>query len=228
MEDVTFIDFHSHILPGADHGSDSVKTSAVQLSMAKAAGLEKIVATPHFYPNLHTVKDFLVRRNRAYQNLNMLAESKNIEVILSAEVLLCEGIEELPDIDKLAVRGTNVLLIELPFSRVTNVMFDSVEALIKKGFNVVIAHADRYKPADIERVISLGAKIQLNADALSGLLIRKHLKKWLTSGIVVALGSDIHGVNKKYYKRFVKAANRIKDFGVFEKCKNILNEAQLV
>ncbi len=228
MQNVSFIDFHAHILPGADHGSDSVETSAIQLSMAKSVGVKKIVATPHFYPNLHTVKDFLVRRNRAYQNLKMIAEAKNVEIVLSAEILLCEGIEALANIEMLAVSGTNVLLIELPFTQITDAMFDSVDALIKNGFKVVLAHANRYKSSDIERFIALGASIQLNAEALSGFFIKKSLKKWLASGVVVALGSDIHGRNKRYYKQFIKAAKRIEEFGVFTECSKILKEAQFV
>ena len=60
------VDFHSHILPGADHGSDSIDTTLFQLNSAMACGIDRIIATPHFYPNIHTVEDFLSRRNSSY------------------------------------------------------------------------------------------------------------------------------------------------------------------
>ncbi|MEE3459824.1 MAG: CpsB/CapC family capsule biosynthesis tyrosine phosphatase, partial [Candidatus Faecousia sp.] len=41
------IDFHAHILPGADHGSDGLETSLRQLALAEEAGVDTIVATPH-------------------------------------------------------------------------------------------------------------------------------------------------------------------------------------
>jgi protein-tyrosine phosphatase len=42
------IDFHCHVLPGADHGSDSLACSLSQMKKAAAAGIDVIVATPTF------------------------------------------------------------------------------------------------------------------------------------------------------------------------------------
>ena len=66
---IDLVDFHSHILPGADHGSDSIDTTLFQLNSAMACGIDRIIATPHFYPNIHTVEDFLTRRNASYEAL---------------------------------------------------------------------------------------------------------------------------------------------------------------
>ena len=62
-KDIDIIDFHSHILPGADHGSSSVETSLAQLNSAKNAGVTRLIATPHFYPHRHTLEKFLARNN---------------------------------------------------------------------------------------------------------------------------------------------------------------------
>ena len=43
------VDFHTHILPGIDDGSPDVKTSLEMLKMLRGQGVDKIVATPHFY-----------------------------------------------------------------------------------------------------------------------------------------------------------------------------------
>ena len=53
--DITF-DYHSHILPGCDHGSDGIKTSLKQIEMAKSVGIKTICATPHFYPHKESVE----------------------------------------------------------------------------------------------------------------------------------------------------------------------------
>ena len=58
------IDFHAHILPGADHGSDGLETSLRQLALAEEAGVDTIVATPHFYPQSDSFSEFLRRRER--------------------------------------------------------------------------------------------------------------------------------------------------------------------
>ena len=45
---IRITDFHSHVLPGADHGSDSVETSERQLELVDGAGIDRVVAAPHF------------------------------------------------------------------------------------------------------------------------------------------------------------------------------------
>lgn len=45
-----YVDFHSHILPKADHGSESVEMSLMQLYCAEKAGVDTIVATPPLLP----------------------------------------------------------------------------------------------------------------------------------------------------------------------------------
>ena len=54
MIDLT-LDYHAHVLPGCDHGSDGVETSRKQLAMAAAAGIRTVCATPHFYPHKESI-----------------------------------------------------------------------------------------------------------------------------------------------------------------------------
>ena len=41
------IDLHTHVLPGVDDGSRSMKESLELLTMAADSGVEILVATPH-------------------------------------------------------------------------------------------------------------------------------------------------------------------------------------
>lgn len=216
-EKFEIVDFHSHILPGADHGSSSLETSLTQLKYAAESGIKNIVATPHFYPHAHTVDSFIAKRDAAYESLAPhIPDGMNIK--LGAEVLICKGIENLPGLDKLFLDGTNTLLLELSFSDFSADYPDSVQTLIKNGVNVVLAHADRYDPELIEQMLMLGAKIQLNATALNTVFKKKTLYDWLSRGVVVALGSDIHGADKNAYPTLVKAYKKI---GVYaEKVQN--------
>ena len=203
------VDFHAHILPTADHGSDSVETTLFQLKSAIEHGIDRIIATPHFYPNGHTVESFLNRRSAAYKLLLPHLTSDLPEIRLGAEVLICEGIEHLPDLEKLFVYGTSSLLLELPFSSFREEYCDSVGELVARGVDVIIAHADRYPEENIERVIEAGARIQLNASSLSLVFSRKCIYDWLSRDLVVALGSDIHNKDKRAYPDFVRACSRI-------------------
>ena len=212
----SLIDFHAHVLPGADHGSSSLEQSLNQLALARKWGVDRIVATPHFYPDRHSVEQFLARRSVAWSALTSSRESGAPMLALGAEVLICDGIERLDGLDKLCIEGTNILLLELPFSLFKLGYRDSIYRLIKGGYNVVLAHIDRYDPADIELLLECGAKAQLNAFALSGLTVPSYIKDWARSGAVIALGSDIHSDDKKAYRTFLKAKGRLEKLGALD------------
>ncbi len=218
-QNLNIIDFHAHILPSADHGSSSLQMSLKQLEFARAHGVDRIVATPHFYPDRHDVKSFLARRNNSWDELKSAKGADLPKIALGAEVLICDGIERLCGLERLCISGTNVILLELPFSFFKLEFRDSVFHLVKNGFNAVLAHADRYDPADIDTLLQYGAKIQLNAESLSGIFIPKHIKRWILQGDVVALGSDIHGNDKSAYKKFSKAYRRILKFNAIDVVK---------
>ena len=206
------VDFHSHILPGVDHGSGSLETTLFQLKAAKSVGINRVVATSHFYPNAHDVNRFVEKRNRALSRV--LSCGENIpEIRVGAEVLICGGIENLPDIEKLFIRGTDTLLLELPFvTKLDSSYYTSVERLLSRNIDVVIAHADRYRPAIVEQMVALGARLQLNASAFCGFFgTKKHIVEWVEKRYVVAIGSDIHGADKNAYPNFIKAVNRLGD-----------------
>lgn len=215
------IDFHTHILPHADHGSDSTETSLMQLQLSEKASVDTIIATPHFYPHRHRVEDFLKRRESCY---NKLISRTDANIILGAEILLCEGLNKLSGLEKLTIDGTNMLLIELPFTAFKNEYESCIEELIIDGYNVILAHADRYPKESIERLILLGAKIQLNAASVSRLIIRKHVIDWINRGLVIGIGSDIHMIDKKAYASFVKAKKKLGDrfFEIMKKSNELI------
>ena len=209
---IDIVDFHSHILPGADHGSSSVETSLSQLNLAHNNGVTRIIATPHFYPHRHTLEQFLKRRENAWEQLSSSISEDLPTVKLGAEVLLCQGLENFKGIENLTLNGTNYMLLELPFSDFRNEYCDTVASLLKSGFDIILAHVDRYPKENIERLIDVGvSKLQLNAESLAGFFKPKHLLSWASDNMVVALGSDIHGADEKAYKRFIKAKKALAD-----------------
>lgn len=206
------VDFHSHILPRADHGSNSLDTSLKQLRFASLAGVKRIVATPHFYPHRHTLRAFLDRREESYYKLKSHLTEDMPKIRLGAEVLICDNIERFLGLEKLCLSGTNVLLLELPFNDFNDNFCTSVENLISKGFDVVLAHADRYPPENIERLVELGATIQINAISVATFFRNKQIYNWAERGLITALGSDIHNVDPTAYKKFEKAQIKLSDY----------------
>ena len=63
------IDWHSHVLPNMDDGSQSVDVSRSMLRALKEQGIETIIATPHFDADSESIDSFLERRSATSQLL---------------------------------------------------------------------------------------------------------------------------------------------------------------
>lgn len=196
------IDFHSHILPKADHGSSSVETSLKQIDILKSSGIEKIVATPHFYPQSHNVDTFLSKRQESADELVDNLEEDAPLIYLGAEVLVCPGLENMEGLCKLRISGTNTLLLEMPIvSKWSESLYKTVYNISTMGCDIVLAHVDRYPIENVVRLMSeTGAMGQLNVSSCGSLIKNIRFEKYLKTGNIVAVGSDIHGPNEKCAK----------------------------
>lgn len=194
-------DYHAHILPGCDHGSDGITTSLRQLAMAREAEVKTLCATSHFYPHRENVDHFLERRAKSYEKLSSyLKEEERVpEILLGAEVLMCEGIEHMEHIDRLCLQGTKELLVEMPMYEFSDSLIDSVLRLhARQDLVLVMAHADRYPDFWVELFIREGIRLQLNVDRLAKRFHNRSLVDWIKKGYVSYLGSDIHGTEVGY------------------------------
>lgn len=203
-----YVDFHAHILPKADHGSDSVETSLWQLKKAKSVGVDTIFATPHFYIDRDTVDDFLSRRELALDVLRTAAENENINIklIKSAEVNLQNGLASQPDIEKLCIENTNYMLIEPPFlERWGDWVFSAIDELRDRNIEPIIAHIDRYDDDEVNRLIDYDVMMQLNAMSLQRFFKKRRYKEMIDDNLIFFLGSDIH-MQDRQYDYFKKAA----------------------
>ncbi len=227
------VDFHSHIIPGADHGCSSSDGAVQQLIMMKNAGIATVVATPHFYPAQHDVEDFLARVDFGVGRLLPKRPDDAPRMHLGAEVLLCPRLHKMDGFEKLCIRGTRVMLLELPFTGCNASMIETVGDILDLGYTVVLAHIDRYIKnfADqIDCLLDMGALAQINASSLKGFFDRKRLMPYLESGRVVAFGSDLHGADQKAmdaYSALQKLPNDLFD-RICEQSEALLQGAQKV
>lgn len=223
---MSYIDFHAHVLPCADHGSNSVEMSLRQLSRAKKAGVTRIVATPHFYPDRHHVTAFLNMRSRAFDVLDARSNVSLPKVLLGAEVLLCMGLEHLEGIQQLCIEGTDVMLLEMPFSGVNEYLLETMyEMQSKLGLHVVLAHIDRYEEKTVREALATGARAQINAAGICSFSKRKRCLHWIAEDVVDALGSDIHRDGRQYweFKKAIKLLGTDAEI-LFRRMENMLRE----
>ena len=195
------LDYHAHILPGCDHGSDSIETSLKQLEMAAAVGIKTVCATPHFYPHKESVDGFLQRRTKTADLLINNLPNEAPQVQLGAEVLICDGIEKMDGLSCLCREGTKELLVEMPFYEWTDSIWDTLYCLCERqDVHVVLAHADRYPKDYIEQLAKDGVPLQINVASLMKRFNRRKYLNWIENGYVKYLGSDIHMLCDEYQK----------------------------
>ncbi len=194
-------DYHCHILPQIDDGAENTETSLKMIAMMKEQGVERIVATPHFYAHREkSVAEFLKKRNSAYDKVKKSLAVKNIH--LGAEVSIEHGISEMPDIEKLAIEGTRIILLELPYRPYAKWMSEEIYNISAEyNLRVMLAHVHRYLPyyskEEIENILSTDAILQINNEAFASWKEKKIAKRVISEYSDFAFGSDSHDLNSR-------------------------------
>ena len=195
-------EYHCHILPGIDDGSDSTETSLQMLDLMKRQGVERIVATPHFYAHREkSVESYLQKRAAAFDALTAKAGG-DTEIHLGAEVAVEHGISELPGIEKLAISGTRIILLELPYRAYEKWMSEEIYNISAEfHLKVMLAHVHRYLPyyskEEMETILSSKAVLQINNEAFASWKERKIAKKVMAEHTHFAFGSDAHNMHDR-------------------------------
>ena len=196
------IDWHSHILPGIDDGSRDVNESISMLAAFESQGVDMVIATPHFYANDESVRSFLNRRQQSYELLCSQRGEGRIHILSGAEVKYYSGISRMDGLEKLTIENTNLLLLEMPISKWTNLVRQELQDLINtRGLRIILAHIERYLEwQDVEvfqQLCESGARMQVNASFLDRLTSRKKATKLLNAGVIHFIGSDCHNMTTR-------------------------------
>ncbi len=200
---MSVIDFHSHILPDMDDGSRNAQVSFDMCQANAAAGVDVVVATPHFYACEDRVDAFLERRDVSFKRLQKKAASCGIQMIAGAEVAFFTGISRADQIAALTLGDTNLLLLELPFQAWDAAILREVEMLtLREHFQLIFAHLERYlkipgNQSGIRTILKMPAYVQINAESLLDRHKRKHLLGMFRKGQAHLLGSDSHGMHRR-------------------------------
>lgn len=199
------VDFHSHILPGIDDGSSSVRESIDMLRMEAVQGIDCVVATPHFYPRHDSPERFLARRNEAEKRLReAMAGHDNLpQVLCGAEVFFFSGISDCDALPELTIGQKRCILIEMPHIPWANSMYSELEEIQARwGITPIIAHVDRYfsllSTYDIpQRLEKLPVLVQANASFFLRTQSRRRALRMLECGQIHLIGSDCHNLSSR-------------------------------
>ena len=191
------IDIHSHLLPGVDDGSPSIKESLIMLNEAVSQGVTDIICTPHFREGFTCLPQ---RLQEVFSEFKAEVEKLNIPVnlYLGQEIYAVDNVKKIIEENRvLTLNQTKFVLIEFSAGTKTDVV-ETVYELRNAGYIPVVAHVERYKYLSLDDIYELkneGGYIQVNADSLVKEGKRanyKTVKKLFREGCVDFVASDIH------------------------------------
>lgn len=196
------IDFHTHILPKVDDGSDSSKESCAMLKALVAQGVDTVALTPHFYAEREAPDAFLRRRARAMAHLRSVWTEEMPRILLGAEVYYFRGCSRTAQLEDLRMKGSRVLLLEMPFCAWGEQELNEViEICSNSNFVVLLAHVDRYwkyqKMYVWDRLLSAGAMMQANAECFLDWRSRGKAVRMMRNGYIHVLGTDCHSMKTR-------------------------------
>ncbi len=196
------LDIHSHILPKMDDGSKSVEMTFEMLRSSIEQGVTTMVSTSHFYADREDPESFLRRRNHAAKKIASQAEELGIKLYYGAEVLYFPGIAQSESVRELAISGTSLILIEMPFVSWSERIFDELMSFqYNSRLQIVLAHIERYRglqTRDIfEKMLELPFYFQMNAEAFDSFMTRRLAMKQIERGQLHFLGTDCHNITSR-------------------------------
>ena len=193
-------DLHSHLIPGIDDGSPDLETSVMLIKEMGNLGYKKIITTPHvmgeYYPNSsESILSGLENVREAIATANI-----PVEIYAAAEYNADENFNRLIREDDLLTMPGKKLLFELSLTGEDHGIHQIVFNLRVKGYNLILAHVERYPyfhgaMTAIERFKEGGCALQVNILSLVGHYgrpVKKWAEKLLKAGMIDYLGTDLH------------------------------------
>ena len=195
------IDIHTHVIPYLDDGSPNLETSLEMIKHEIAIGVKEIYCTPHHIYHRYEKSVEEIKKN--FQMLKDAVEKENLPVKLYLGQEICythreKTLEMLSKGELLTLNNTNRILLEFSFTREPEDILDIIYNFNIKGYEVIIAHVERYEWMTLDKVKAIRneeAKIQINSNSILGLTggkEKRFVKKLLKLNLVDYVASDTH------------------------------------
>jgi protein-tyrosine phosphatase len=199
------LDFHNHLIPGVDDGSQSIETSVEALTVMSAQGIADVITTPHFQASLlhrpeaaqmyldHVQDQWQLLLRTARENFPRVTLYRGFEILLDAPTV------DLAD-ERLRLAGSRFVLVEFPFISIPPHSADALFNIKIQECEPIVAHPERYAdvqkdPLLVKEWLRVGAHLQANAGSFIGQYGRaaeKTVWKLLELGLLSYVCSDFH------------------------------------
>lgn len=214
------IDIHSHILPGIDDGARTMDESIDIVQELVDQGVTGIIATPHYITDTYftsTKQDNEVLLTRLREAL--LSAGITVDVYLGNEIFIDRDIIDLLQQNIVStLGGKNYVLVEFSLNEEYPNYVDILGDLIEKGYNVILAHPERYLFTQqdyslLKDLYDIGVLLQCNVGSFIGQYgkaAEKLAVRLAKENRIFALGSDIH--HARGDKRITRAMKKLRKY----------------
>ncbi|MGQ9475760.1 MAG: tyrosine-protein phosphatase [Actinomycetota bacterium] len=207
---MSFLDIHSHILPGIDDGAADEDEFLAMAQVALRGGTVTMVATPHWdleeMPTPGESVPALVGECRK----KLESRGLRLELLPGVEVRLNAGLYRLAEEGE-AVRGLTLagngkyLLVDLPLSDVPLGAEETLFRLQLHGYVPILSHPERNRlllddPARLRGLVDRGVELQVNSGSLLGTYgraARRAAAALLREGLARLMASDAHHATER-------------------------------
>ena len=195
------VDIHTHIIPGVDDGSPNLETSIDMIKHEIDIGVDTIICTPHHIFKRYEKSVEEIKRQFALLKAEVEKQNLPIKLYLGQEICYSHRedlISMLKEGKLLTLNNTNRVLLEFSFTREPEDILDIIYNLSVNGYQVIIAHVERYEWMTFDKVVALrneGALIQINSNSYLGLTAWKEkrmTRKLIKKNLVDFVASDTH------------------------------------
>ena len=235
-------DIHSHLIFNVDDGSRSIGESVELLRRMKDVGFDNVIITPHFISNTEYSSSNSLKLRRLEEIKEELKKNNiDINIYLGNEIYINNKIDEyIKEGEIYPLNNSNYLLIEFPMHNMINNFEDILYELKCKGYEIIIAHPERYSyfqddPSIIDSLYEDGYLFQCNYASILGFYhsgSEKLIKYMLKRGYVHYLGTDLHRLDKtfvldnfeKIKKKIIKITGDDYFQEIISNCDNLVGE----
>ena len=169
------VDIHSHLIPGIDDGVKTLDESVFILRQFEALGFKKIITSPHVMADGYKNTNEIILQGRDDVRNALKANSIDIEFDATGEYNIDEAMYERIEKRAMLPFGKNFIMVEMPFLAKPAIMGDIMYKLQTSGYNVILAHPERYSyfhENDFNTYYSLKDRnlfFQINIGSISGI-----------------------------------------------------------
>lgn len=196
----TFIDIHSHLLPGIDDGAKNLDESILLINELCKNGLSNFITTPHtLYPLYDNKRETILEKEQILKN-KLLENQIDVDIKAASEYMLDGYFLDKLNNENLLTLKDNYILVEMSYINPPIQLMDILFQIQIKGYKPILAHPERYlfyhHNLDLyKKLKNAGCSFQLNLLSTTGYYgdnVAKACEKLLKNGMIDFVGTDIH------------------------------------